>query len=320
MQELTHCDCKIYDLEYYQDEGLHTLEAFAEGKFKIAGKLEVERKYIKSGDSKLEIAKGLTGGNFTYYTKVSNIEDSSRAARGQVGIVHGFSEESDIFLELAYQLALNNFTVHLIDTDAYGFSSGVRGQGPNVEKFHHNLTALIGEFEEGLPTFLYGNSMGCLIIATFLLNNPSLKLQGLVFSSPFFEFAEHIGVTWDRKIVARAMAPTLELFAMQGTVMVHRVGRDMNYIRKALQQRKSFTIINMQGLVNLMDALEYLQGNVSRFSFPFLMMQGSEDRIVSNQGALNWYSQLPSSVPREKEMFPSMVHELHKEPGKEKVY
>ena len=39
--------------------------------------------------------------------------------------------------------------------------------------------------------------------------------------------------------------------------MVHRVGRDMNYLRKALQQRKSFTLINMKGLVNIMDALDY---------------------------------------------------------------
>ena len=215
MKDVPDCESKIYDLQYYQDEGLHTLEAFAEGTFTIAGQLQVERKYLKSGASREEVSKG-HGGNYTYYTKVTNIceKTAGMAPRGQVGIVHGFSEESDIFLELAYQLALNNYKVHLIDTDAYGFTSGVRGQGPNIEKFHHNVTALLGEFEEGLPTFLYGNSMGCLIISTYLLNNPGLQLQGLVFSSPFFELAEHMGVTWDRKILARIIAPSLEPFAM----------------------------------------------------------------------------------------------------------
>ena len=153
-------------------------------------------------------------------------QQAGRPARAQVGLVHGFSEESDIFLELAYQLALNNFTVHLIDTDSYGYTSGVRGAGPNLEKFHHNITALLGEFEEGIPAILYGNSLGCLIISTYLLNNPDIKLQSLIFSSPFFELAEHIGATWDRRMIARIMAPHLETFSMQGTILVHRVGRN----------------------------------------------------------------------------------------------
>ena len=73
LQDLPNCESKIYDLKYYQDEGLHTLEAFAEGKFTIAGKLEVERKYIKSGDSLKEKSVGHVD-NFTYYTKVTNLE------------------------------------------------------------------------------------------------------------------------------------------------------------------------------------------------------------------------------------------------------
>lgn len=101
--------------------------------------------------------------------------------------------------------------------------------------------------------------------------------------------------------------------------MIHRVGRDMNYIRKALQQRKSFTIINMKGLVNMLDAVEYLQANPARFSYPFLIMQGGEDRIVSNEGALRWVSKVDAKIEREQALFPEMVHELHKEPGKEKV-
>ena len=122
---------------------MHTLEAFAEGEFTIGGKLKVERKYCPSGDSVEEKRKGYEG-NYTYYTKVTNIEERYNGkARGQVGIVHGFSEESDIFLEVAYQLALNNFMVHIIDTDSYGYTSGQRGQGPDLEKFHHNLTCLL---------------------------------------------------------------------------------------------------------------------------------------------------------------------------------
>ena len=200
-------DFKTYELNYYQDEGLHTLEAFGEGTFTIGSKIKVERKYFPSGSIKEETAKGL-GDNFTYYTRVSNQEMSPVA---QVGFVHGFSEESDTWLEIAYQLALNGFLVHMIDVNSYGYSSGARGPGPNIEKMHHNVTCMLKQFEEHLPSFLYGNSMGCLIINTYLLRNPGLGLAGVIFSSPFFQIAEDLGLTPFRKWLAFKIAPAFEV-------------------------------------------------------------------------------------------------------------
>lgn len=59
---------KTFQLHYYRDEGLHTLEAFGEGTFNI-GRLRVERKYFPSGCTAEEKAKGADA-KFTYYTKV----------------------------------------------------------------------------------------------------------------------------------------------------------------------------------------------------------------------------------------------------------
>ena len=50
------------------------------------------------------------------------------------------------------------------------------------------------------------------------------------------------------------------------------------------------------------------------------MMQGSADKIVNNEGALSWFGKVNDGIEKEKEMFPDMVHELHKEPGKEMVW
>ena len=66
----------------------------------------------------------------------------------------------------------------------------------------------------GIPAFLYGNSMGCMIINTFLLSNPGLKLQGVIFGSPFFEFNEGMGVTWDRKMLVKVIEPLFEVSSL----------------------------------------------------------------------------------------------------------
>ena len=77
------------------------MEAFAEGSFTIGGKLKVTRSYIDSGTTPSDKAKGVTC-NYTYYTRVENIENPGVKPVAQVGIVHGFSENSDFYLEYAY--------------------------------------------------------------------------------------------------------------------------------------------------------------------------------------------------------------------------
>ena len=68
-----HNDMVIYDLQYDKDGGLHNLEAFGEGHFRI-GKLRVERKYLASGSFESEMRVGL-GNKYTHYTKVTNSEN-----------------------------------------------------------------------------------------------------------------------------------------------------------------------------------------------------------------------------------------------------
>jgi len=113
-------------------------------------------------------------------------------------MVHGFCECSDGFLESAFQYALNGMLVHAVDIECHGFAAGSRVSGLRIESFHFCVTGMIEQFEANLPTFLYGNSMGCMVLNTFLLKNPELKIQGVVFSAPFFGFSEKYNFTWYR--------------------------------------------------------------------------------------------------------------------------
>lgn len=105
-------------------------------------------------------------------------------------MVHGFGECSDSWLESSIQYALNGMLVHMVDMECHGYASGTRISGIRIERMHFGLIAMMARFVEGIPTFLYGNSMGCMVINTFLLKNPDLKLAGVIFSAPFFGYAE----------------------------------------------------------------------------------------------------------------------------------
>ena len=150
------------------------------------------------------------GDKFTHYTRIVNTDNLDNPT-AQIGFVHGFSECSDAWLETAYQLALNNFEVHIIDLEGYGWSAGARWRGPFIPNFHFNLSAMIDQFREGVPTFLWGNSMGCMVINTFLLQNPHLKLAGVIFGSPFFELSEALNFNMGKKLLVRFFRVLIEV-------------------------------------------------------------------------------------------------------------
>ncbi len=148
------------------------------------------------------------GDRYVHYTRFELVEGLPVA---QLGMVHGFSECSDGWFESSFIYALNGMLVHSIDHESYGFSAGERISGQHIDTLHFGISALIQRFEEGIPTFLYGNSLGCLAINTFLLRNPDLKLAGVIFSAPFFGFADGIGMTWFRKILLHLLNPILKV-------------------------------------------------------------------------------------------------------------
>lgn len=76
---------------------------------------------------------------------------------------------------------------------------------------HFGLAALIDQFEEGLPAFLYAHSMGCIVTNTFLLRNPGLKIAGVIFSAPFFGMSEANDLNPVKVAAIQLIKPLLEV-------------------------------------------------------------------------------------------------------------
>ena len=118
------------------------------------------------------------------------------------------------------------------------------------------MICLLQQFEENLPTYLYGNSMGCQIINTFLLANPSINLSGIIFGSPFFGMAEYLDINPVKKRLIKLIRSSMEPFAMQGSVLIHRVSCNHRHIEKAVTQVKSMTVVNIDGVDNMIECCD----------------------------------------------------------------
>ena len=74
------------------------------------------------------------------------------------------------------------YIVHLFDLSGFGRSGGKKFNS-TFKNFHDDLKLILLQVNQDFPLFLFGHSMGCLVIATFLLNNPNTKVAGVIFNS-----------------------------------------------------------------------------------------------------------------------------------------
>lgn len=167
----------------------------------------ISRKYIVTHCNKGVVDSKM----FLMHTNVRDTSIADEQLHGTMAIVHGFAENSDVHLESAMQYALNGFDVQLIDLRGYGMSGGFRMTNNWVHDYHYDVASLLKQSNPLLPLFLYGHSMGGLAITTFLLNNPALKISGVILSAPFLNFHENKAIDEQKRFLVNAMAPHLEV-------------------------------------------------------------------------------------------------------------
>lgn len=113
--------------------------------------------------------------------------------------------------------------MHLFDNEGFGFSSGPRAHGPNVQNIHYQVTTLLSQFKEGVPTFLYGFSMGCMVLNTYLLANPDLKIDGVIFQAPFFKMGPGFQMDRVKEFGIRLIRPLIQHFVINAVFNVQEL-------------------------------------------------------------------------------------------------
>ena len=99
----------------------------------MVGKIKVRKDFVPSKFANL----------FYAHTRVVDTSYFEEDLKASLAIVHGFGEDSDVFLEPALNYALNGFDVHLIDMRGYGYSAGARGAKQTLVSFHEDVVVLL---------------------------------------------------------------------------------------------------------------------------------------------------------------------------------
>ncbi len=249
------------------------------------------------------------------YKEVHQVEQ----AKGTVVIIHGAGEYFGRYQWLAQKLNESGYNVIGGDLPGLGRSYGKKGHIDGFNDYYKIVDEWVKEaLQFHIPVFLFGHSMGGLIVIQYMDNYRNESIDGVIVTSPCLglvrkvsPFLEGIVGIFDRFHPSFSLpSGILPEYVSKDPVIVHEYGTDPLIIKK----------VSVRWYLELKRAMESSMKDSSKYpQIPTLVMQAGKDKIVDQEKTRKWVEGLFISQLHYIE-WPELYHELFNEPEKEKVY
>jgi len=232
-------------------------------------------------------------------------------------LVHGYSEHSGRYQWVTKILNENKINVHSFDLRGHGQSEGERAYVSSFGQFLDDLHTFIEylDLKDG-RIFLFGHSLGGLIVTRYLIKHPDTKCNGVVLSSPALKVGDNISpILVKVSSIISALFPKLKTtrsdsqYLSRDPKVVEDYDNDPLVYHDGVKSRIGGEIVR-----TMLEVRKFYQD----FKFPILIMQGSADKLVDPQGSQWMYNEILSE-DKTLEVLPGLYHEILHEPEKEEI-
>jgi alpha-beta hydrolase superfamily lysophospholipase len=237
------------------------------------------------------------------------------AACGVVLLVHGLGEHSGRYTHVANAFTQSGYILTAFDHRGHGRSGGVRGD-ETLAATGKDITHFLDEIRHRyphLPIFLYGHSLGGLIVLHFILKNQP-KISGVIATAP--ALAADKGVSPATILMAKVLSRLAP--AMQINNGLNR--NDLCRIPEVVEKYNTDPLVHPKITVRLghemMQAGKWIVSH-SDFPLPLLLISGSSDRIIDPEAVRQFGESLSGDITIK--ILNGYYHEVHNDPLAEEV-
>ncbi len=238
--------------------------------------------------------------------------------RAAVCLVHGFGEHSGRHGHLAEYLTARSYALLGVDLRGHGRSEGRRGHTPSWDTLLDDVARSLDDTRQrfpGLPVFLYGHSMGGLIVLSFALRRrPSLA--GVVATGPLLRLKVE-PPAWERTFVGLAVG-VLPTLSIPSGIDPMTLAHDPQVARAYVDDPLVFGRISLRLAQDLMTEGPWVLAHAAEFPLPLLLMHGDADKINSFAASKEFAERVP--VDCTFRAWPGLYHEIHNEPEQGEVF
>ncbi len=243
--------------------------------------------------------------------------EPDRKPKAVVALVHGLGEHIGRYANLGQAFSNAGYAVMGFDLRGHGQSGGLRGHTPSVDAYLQDIDLLLEHVHArypGLPTFLYGHSLGGILVLNYGLRRKP-DLSGVVVTGAALHSAlESQPVKVMMAKVLGAIAPTT---LIPSGLVTSALSRDPAVEPAYLSDPLVHDRVSL-GFGKVMIAVtKWTLEHASEFPLPLLLMQGTEDQIALPSSSKEFAAALGGKA--KLVLWDHLYHELHNEPEKAQV-
>ena len=238
-------------------------------------------------------------------------------------VVHGFTEHSGRYAQAAERLNRRGYAVAAMDLRGHGHSQGSRAFIKTFDQYVDDLDVQLARTRQrwpGKPLFLFGHSMGGTIILRLAITRSAIvqkaAVRGIVLSAPALQVGDGVFPILRRLVglVARVL-PRLAVVRLGS----NHISRDPNVVadfqNDPLVYHDRFPV---RTGAEILRVLGELQENFAALTLPFLLLQGTDDKVVVPAACRRLVAKA-KSTDKELRLYEGFYHDLLHEIDRETV-
>ncbi len=207
-----------------------------------------------------------------------------------VVLIHGYGEHCSRYDYVAEQMNKEGINVFSYDQRGYGHSPGKRAWIHRFEDLLSDLDVFLRTIKEelkGLPTFFMGHSMGGMVLARYMQTRNDMKVNGLIFSSPFLAINDDVPeFLLKLSTVLAKVLPWLPVSKVDNSGLA----KDPEVVKKADADPLGYhgSVKAHTGYV-FYETIKKIHQNFDKIHHPAIIIHGKKDKIVPYKGSVALY-------------------------------
>lgn len=233
-------------------------------------------------------------------------------------LVHGLGEHCGRYDHVGRMLAENGYALLAFDLRGHGKSGGQRGHTPSVEAFMKDIDEMFVQASTrypGVPQFIYGHSLGGILVLNYVLRRKP-ALAGALVSSPGLRTA--LEGQKAKVALARLLGSLMPTGGFPSGLDANMISRDPQVVERYKQDPLVHDKITFGMARQLMDAIAWAFEHAGEFSVPLLLMHGTADQIAFDRGSKEFAASVKGDCTLK--LWEGLYHEPHNEPEKQEVF
>lgn len=239
-------------------------------------------------------------------------------AKAVLQVTHGFGEHSGRYEGLAQYLGSLGYAVYAQDLRGHGRSMGQRGHIESWLDYWYDLSLFRNQLESlepKLPIFLYGHSMGSLVVLDYLVKQPP-DLRGAIVSGVLLEPGQPAHPLL--VAIARLLSRFWPQAPLRLNLDVNALSRDSAVVQAYRSDPLVHNRVSARWGTEVLQTIETVKAQVKDICDPLLILHGEADTINRVEGA-RWLFRELATTDKELRVYPEGFHEPHNDLNKDQV-